>query len=188
MVSKAKIRVEGARIYLRVLRPNDVGQSYVGWMKDPLVTRYLEARFGKQTRESIRRFVAAMGRDPSQFLFGIFLKEDDRHIGNIKLGPIDFTHRFATVGLLLGARDCWGRGYATEAIGLVKRFAFRRLRLHRLTAGCYRPNRGSEKAFLNAGFEVEGALRKHYRCGNRYVDGILLGAVATRSNVARRRA
>ncbi len=169
--------LEGDRIYLREVRLSDVGENYYQWMNDPEVTRYLEARFYPNPVERLREYVAGKLGDRNNVFLAIVLKESDRHIGNIKLGPINWIHRFADVGLLVGEKDCWGKGYATEAIRLVTHYAFNTLDLRRLTAGCYDANMGSAKAFLKAGWQQEGLRKGHFYCNGSYVDEILLGIV-----------
>ena len=167
--------LEGERLYLREVRPSDVSESYYRWMNDPEVTRHLESRFYPNSLEALREYVAGKTGDRDNVFLAIVLKEGDRHIGNIKLGPINWIHRFADVGLLLGEKDCWGKGYATEAIRLVVDYAFSKLNLHKLTAGCYDLNQGSIKAFQKAGFVVEGVRKQHYFCDAAYIDAVLLG-------------
>lgn len=167
--------IQGERIYLREVRPSDVNENYYRWMNDHEVTRYLESRFYPNSLEGLHGFVTRMLGDRDNVFLAIVLKEDDRHIGNIKLGPINWIHRFGDVGLLIGEKDCWRRGYATEAIRLVTDYAFRKLNLHRLTAGCYVANIGSAKAFLKAGWQQEGLRKSHFFCDGSYMDEILLG-------------
>ena len=57
--------------------------------------------------------------DSNEIMYGIFMNSDDRHVGNIKIGPINQKHRHAAVGLLIGNPDYWGKGIATRAIKLV---------------------------------------------------------------------
>ena len=167
--------IEGDRIYLREVRLTDANETYHRWINDAQVTRYLESRFYPHSIESLRDYVEQVGADRDNLFLAIVLKEPDRHIGNIKLGPINWLHRFADVGLLIGEKDCWGKGYATEAIKLVSKFAFEQLNLHRLNAGCYADNVGSAKAFLRAGWMQEGVRPRRFYCEGRYVDEILLG-------------
>lgn len=167
--------IEGNRIYLREVRPSDVNERYYCWMNDPEVTRYLESRFYPNSMERLQEYVADKLGDQENVFLAIVLREDDRHIGNIKLGPINWIHRFADVGILIGEKDCWGKGYATEAIKLVIDYAFSKLNLHKLTAGCYANNLGPIKAFKKAGFVEEGIRKKQCFCDGEWVDGILLG-------------
>jgi RimJ/RimL family protein N-acetyltransferase len=167
--------LEGERIYLRGICLSDVTASYERWMNDPDVMAYLESRFYPHSQGGLRDYVGNILNDKSNVFLAIVLREGDRHIGNIKLGPIDWIHRFADVGISIGEKDCWGKGYATEAIRLMVHYAFTKLNLHKLTAGCYDANRGSEKCFQKAGFSIEGRRKSHYFCEGSYVDAILLG-------------
>jgi [ribosomal protein S5]-alanine N-acetyltransferase len=167
--------LEGERIYLREVRTADVGDNYYRWMNTPEVTRYLESRFRPNSIEALREYVSALSRDPDNFFLAIVLKDGDRHVGNVKLGPVNWIHRHADLGILIGEKDFWGKGYATEAIRLASDYAFRVLNLHRLGAGCYERNQGSVRAFEKAGFEIEGVRRQHFFCDGEYTGHTLLG-------------
>ena len=78
-------------------------------MNDPEVTRFLETRFAAQTEDGIRQYIESVLRDPAYLFLAIVLRDGDRHIGNIKMGPISRIHGSADVGLLIGEKDCWGR-------------------------------------------------------------------------------
>jgi RimJ/RimL family protein N-acetyltransferase len=169
--------IEGEWLYLRELRPSDVEGNYYRWMNDPEVTRHLESRFFPQSLEDLRNYVKAAQERRDSVLFAIVLKNGLRHIGNIKLGGIHWIHRSADVGLLIGEKDCWGKGYATEAIRLVTAYAFNTLNLRRLVAGCYDANGGSANAFLKAGWKEEGRRESRYFCQGHYCGEILLGIV-----------
>jgi ribosomal-protein-alanine N-acetyltransferase len=172
--------VSGRRLYLREVRLEDVNENYYRWMNDPEVTRFLESRFFPNSLESLRQYVIGKQGDRNNVFLAIVLHEGDRHIGNIKLGPIDWIHRLGEVGILIGAKDCWGNGYATEAIRLLSDYAFNRLDLYKLTAGCYGNNEGSTRAFEKAGFVREGVRKEHFFCDGVRVDLILLGQVRPR--------
>lgn len=178
--------IGGERIYLRRLVLADVTPRYCRWLNDPEVNRYLESRFRRHTLRSLERDVQGMLADARNVFFAIVLRDGDRHIGNIKLGPILKEHRLADMGILIGEKDCWGQGYAAEAIQLLVGYSFQVLRLHKVTAGCYASNQGSLKAFLKAGFVQEGLRRKHCYCQGKYVDDILLGKINARSGALKK--
>ena len=162
------------RIELFVLRPALVTQDYVDWLNDPLVNRFLESRFRRHDLDGTREFVAQALADPAVLFTGIRTRADGRHVGNIKLGPIDRQHRLGEVGILIG-RVAWGQGIASEAIGLLARIAAAELGVRKLSAGCYAANTGSERAFVRAGFAVEGRRPAHVLLDGRPEDTILLG-------------
>jgi RimJ/RimL family protein N-acetyltransferase len=154
------VSTSSTRLTFRKLQNVDVSEKYVSWLNDPEVNRFLETRFFPQTLESCRQFVADMDRDPLSHLFGIFEKESHQHIGNIKLGFINKNHMSGQLSLLIGEKSCWRKGYATESIKTITQWGFNELGLHRVEAGCYDANLASLRAFLNAGYTVEGYFRK----------------------------
>lgn len=163
------------RIYLREMRKEDANGDYYHWLNDPEVYMYLETRFVPWSRAKLREYIESLDGNKNEIMFAICLLEDDRHIGNIKLGPINQTHKFGEIGLLIGEKSEWGKGYAAEAIGLICKFAFEILNLNKLQAGCYEDNIGSAKAFLKNGFLEEGRYRKQWFLNNRYQDSIRMG-------------
>lgn len=152
--------MEGSAVSLRLVVDEDCTPRYVGWLADPVVNEYLETRWSEQTLESVRQFVATMTASTANYLFAIVRNSDALHIGNIKLGPINFHHRFADVSYFIGERSCWGHGYATEAIALAVAFAFERLGLYRVQAGLYAGNLGSRRALEKVGFSYECVFRE----------------------------
>ena len=146
------------RLILRAVELSDLTTSYVEWLNDRMVNRYLETRFLPQTMESLRGYWEAHRDDPGSPWFAICQQVDGRHIGNIKLGPIHWLHRRADISLFIGDRSCWGQGYASEAIAVVRDWAFAELDLQKLNAGIYVGNHGSRRAFEKSGFSLEGTL------------------------------
>ena len=148
------------RLLLRGLEITDLNEKYLQWLNNPDINQYLETRFNAQTINSIKRYWESHESDSNSPWFAICLRDEERHIGNIKLGPINWVHRKADISLFIGERDCWGKGYASEAIEAVKEWAFRQLQLHKLCAGIYSSNVGSIKAFQKCGFVIEGRLQE----------------------------
>lgn len=162
------------RLVLRTLTSADAIERYLAWMHDAETMRYPEARLAEHSLESLRRYIDTCNAGSDQLLLGIFTP-DGGHIGNIKLGPIDPHHRRAAVGLLIGERDEWGKGYASEAIAAVTTHAFETLGLEKLFAGCYASNVGSVRAFLKAGWTEEGRGKADWRLDDGREDNIALG-------------
>lgn len=166
--------IRGERICLRPVTLKDAKPLYVKWLNDKEVNRFLETRHKRQTIGSVRSYIEEITNRKEILFMAICLKEGGRHIGNIKIGPINTFHRFSEIGIMIGDKSEWGRGYASEAISLISRYAFDSLKLHKLTTGCYESNTGSRKAFEKAGFKVEFLQRKQYLYNGEYVDRICL--------------
>jgi ribosomal-protein-alanine N-acetyltransferase len=163
-----------------LLRPEDVGDAYLNWLADPEINRFLESRFAAHDQASVEAFVAMMLASESDLFLGIFDRGLGRHVGNIKLGPIDRRHGLGEIGIMIGDRGAWGRGVGTAAIERLAAIARDELGLRKLSAGCYAANAGSRRAFEKAGFAVEGVRPGHYLLDGRPEDAVLLGLVIDR--------
>lgn len=157
------------------MSPPDAFGPYLRWMNDPEVTAQLESRFRAWTGKELEQYILDIQQSKSHVFCAIVLNEGDRHIGNIKIGPIHPFHLSGDIGIIIGEKDCWGQGYAAEAIGLLSDYAFQELGLHKITAGAYSENKGSVQAFLKCGFAIEGIRKGAYRLGDQWVDGVLMG-------------
>lgn len=155
--------IKGEKVSLRFVALEDCNNIYLKWLEDSVVNQYLETRWNTQSIESIKEFVSGMLESEGNYLFAIIENSTKKHIGNIKIGPINTHHSFADISYFIGDRTAWGKGYATEAIKLVTAFGFDVLGLHRIQAGLYEDNIGSEKCLLKAGYSYEGSLRKQLR-------------------------
>jgi RimJ/RimL family protein N-acetyltransferase len=162
-------------VALSLLQPEAVSDAYIGWLNDPEINRYLESRFQPQDRASVEAFVAAMLASERDLFLAITDRALGRHVGNIKLGPIDRAHGLGEIGIMIGDRAAWGRGIGARAINLIVGIARHELGLRRLTAGCYASNVGSRKAFEKAGFAVEAVRPAHYLLDGAPEDAVLMG-------------
>jgi RimJ/RimL family protein N-acetyltransferase len=167
--------VTSNRLIFRILTKEDVSQRYVGWLNDPEVNQFLETRFLEQSLETCVQFVTQMQSDSSSFLFGIFNKETNMHIGNIKLGFINSRHSIGQLSLFIGEKSEWGKGFATESIQTITQWGFNELDLERVEAGCYDNNMGSLRAFLKAGYAVEGFFKSSVVFKNKRIGSFWLG-------------
>ena len=114
-----------------------------------------------------------MAEDPGEVFFAIVRKDLGKLIGTIKIGSISWEHGTGEIALMIGDKASWGKGFATEAIGLVSGYAFNDLGLRKLTAGIYEDNIGSIKAFLKAGFLEEFREKKQYLSEGKLTDRIV---------------
>lgn len=153
--------LESDKIYLRDVDLTDVNDTYCKWMNDPEINQYMETRFYLQNKASIMEIVKKHKDKSDEPFFAICLKKNNKHVGNIKLGPINYCHQTADISYFIGERSCWGLGIASEAIKLVVQFGFFTLALKKISAGTYYSNSGSQAVLKKNGFSLEGRLRSH---------------------------
>lgn len=151
--------IVGDRVYIRRLTNRDVTERYVGWLNDKEVNQYLESRFVQHNIDSTLQYLASVTNDRN-YAFGIFLKDRDIHIGNVKLGNINIRHGYADIGFLIGEKEYWRGGFGSEAVGLATTFGFNYLSLNKIYGGVYSVNAGSVRVFQKNGYVLEGCERK----------------------------
>jgi len=149
-------------VSLFLLKPEHVTQEYVSWLNDPEVNQYLECRFTKHTLESSRNFVQSLLDSPENLFLGIRSNLFDRHVGNIKIGPIDENHGTGEMGIVIGDKKAWGKGIASSAVSLMVRIARDLHLLRKIFASYYSSHIASQRLFEKSGFEVEGVRKQHF--------------------------
>ena len=163
-------------LILRSLDASHARGPYAAWMRDEEITRYLEIRFAPPDEIALEQFITRMNDSADNLLVGLFpVDAVDRHIGNIKLGPIDCRHACASIGVLIGAKEYWGRGFAAQAVAAIADHGFGACGLERVEAGFYAENVASQRAFKRAGFVEEGRRIRARRSGDTRTDEIVMG-------------
>ena len=159
------------KITLRKLNlSKDISNKYLNWMNDLEIHKYTEQRFTTHTKAKIRKFVKEKNKSKNESLYGIFIKRNNSntHIGNIKLGPINFVHKIGQISYFIGDKELWGKGYTTLAIKEIIKIA-KKMGLKKLKAGLYQMNIGSKKVLEKNNFKLEGIMKSEiiYK-GKRY--------------------
>ena len=148
----------------------DITKKYKDWMNDKEVHKYTEQKYTKHSISKIRKFVDKKNKSKNEFLYGIFLKQNNSkiHIGNIKLGPINFIHKTSSISYFIGEKQLWGKGLTTMAIKEISKVA-KKMGLKKLKAGLYEMNIGSKKVLEKNNFKLEGKMKSEviYK-GKRY--------------------
>jgi RimJ/RimL family protein N-acetyltransferase len=147
------IRLEGKKIYLRTLKENDATEKYCSWLNDPDVTKYLETK--KATIEEIKEYIKVRNNDPNCVFLGVFIKDSNIHIGNVKIEPIDFNKEIGTLGAIIGDKNYWGKGYASEAYKVLIEYVFEELKLEAIDGGIHLDHIGALKAVQKLGFKID---------------------------------
>ena len=165
----------GERIYLRPLESDDVNEAYVNWLNDQAVTRFMQAGMVPITKESLGRYVQQVSQSSDTVFLAVIEKGTDRHVGNVKLGPIHRIHHRADLGIMIGDKVRWGRGYGQEAMGLMLDYAFKRLNLHKVALGVEAAHQAAVDLYKRLGFQIEGVLKKHVFRDGMYRDNLVMG-------------
>ena len=161
--------LEGKKVRLRPLSLEDIDHVMM-WVNDPEVTRTLLIGRYPMSREAEREWIEArMKPSATETVFAIETKEG-QYLGGINLFRIHPVERHAELGIVIGRKSAWGKGYATEAMELLIRYGFCELNLHMIYLGVMASNAAAKRVYERLGFIEEGCLRHRIFREGRYVD------------------
>jgi [ribosomal protein S5]-alanine N-acetyltransferase len=167
--------INGKIIYLRPLEFADLNDTYLSWLNNPQVGRYIESGIFPIVKKHLENYYEQVAISPNNVMLAIIDKVSDQHIGNIKLGPINWVHRKATLGILIGENSFWGKGIASEATHLMIEYGFFRLNLRKIDLGVYAEHKAAIRVYEKIGFKIEGCFREDLFHEGQYKDRIWMG-------------
>lgn len=156
---------------VRFLLEDDITESYVTWMNNPVVTRFILSRQACQTRESIHDWVRSSQLDPTREVLGVFY--DNEHIGNLTLYMIEPENRCLRMGICIGKSGYETRGFSIEVFRGCMHFLFDDLGFNRLEATICQANFASQKLMEYVGFSKDAVFRKKLYFEGKFTDLIL---------------
>lgn len=158
----------------------DILPLHLKWENDLWFTILGGDPMRPRSKESIEEDHERLAKgDRERVTFIIYERTTLRPIGFTNLRDIDHMHRTAEFGIGIGERDCWGKGYGTEATILVLDYAFNVLGLHNVLLDTTSYNERAVRAYTRAGFREIGRRRQAHRVGDNVYDVIFMDCVAS---------
>jgi UDP-4-amino-4,6-dideoxy-N-acetyl-beta-L-altrosamine N-acetyltransferase len=164
--------IYGEKVRLRRVEREDI-PTFVRWFNDPEVREFLVIDRPLSMAEEERWFERQL-EDQSAELFAIETA-DGVHIGNIGLHDVNWQHRHAELGIFIGEKEYWGKGYGSDAVRTALRFAFETMNLRRVSLRVYEDNARGIRVYEKCGFQHEGRAREAIFRQGRYYDELRMG-------------
>ncbi len=167
--------LQGETVRLTALRQEDL-PTLVRWYQDAGFLRLFDSRPAYPRSEAqLAEWLDELRKADNIFAFGIRRLDSDDLIGYLELDGIQWPHRVCGMGMGIGDRAEWGKGYGHEAARLALAFAFRELNLRRVEATVFSYNERSIALLEKLGFEREGVYRERLERDGTYHDMYLYG-------------
>jgi RimJ/RimL family protein N-acetyltransferase len=171
--------IPGHRIRLRPVEKDDLAR-FVKWFSDPELRSFLasynpvsqaqEERWFERNQQLGDQQTWAIDAQPADMAVGPWV-----HIGSCGFHQIEWRHRQGEVGIAIGARDYWGKGYGTDALQTLAAWGFYTLNLNRIYLRVYADNPRAIRCYEKVGFQIEGRLRQDNFSNGAYRDTLLMG-------------
>lgn len=172
-VSQRVICLAGRKVRLGLLDRKTDFDRCLRWMNDAEVAQFIKRQPPVSVEEE-EEFFANLSKRKNDHTYAVETFEG-RHIGNIGLHRIDRYSRTATTGTIIGEKDCWGKGYGSDAKMTLLDFAFNTLGLEKVNSSVFEFNERSLRYVLRCGYREEGRSRSQvFRYGMRW-DAVQLG-------------
>ncbi len=163
--------IYGKRIRLRGMERADISYFYE-WINDPEVVDGISLYLPMSMSDEEHWLESVNQSEPAARPLAIdrLHQKNWRLIGNCGFFNIEWTNRAAELGIMIGDKSVWNRGYGTEAVELMLQHGFETLNLNRIDLRVYSTNPRAIRAYEKAGFIREGIMREAvYRHGH-YAD------------------
>jgi RimJ/RimL family protein N-acetyltransferase len=168
--------IKGQKIYLTAL-DWDNSETIRAWINDPEVHKYLGAGHTPISKEDERRYYDSHAASADTRSFEIHVAEDGRYIGNVGLKGIDPIHRRAELGITIGPKEDWGKGFGFDAIVTCLRYAFDTLGLHTVRIRAHEDHTRALALYRRVGFVEVGRERETVFQRGRFADYVALDMI-----------
>ena len=160
------VLIRGELIQLRRKRLSDAPADF-GWRSDPELASFDAAGPLRSTYDDYLALYKEELQYPGPYRHMLAIEtRDGRHIGNVMYYNIDERRGEAELGITIGEREYWSRGFGRDAVATFVRFIFESTRLRRVYLNTLAWNERARRAFEAAGFTACGKRR---RDGNVFV-------------------
>ena len=165
-------KYESEKIYISPISVDDY-QIYTKWINDETLSRGLGNFKNNITEIGEKEWIENVCKN-GEHHYSIIRKEDDVLLGTYGLELKDAVSKRYHVGGFIGEINERGKGYGTEALKLITKFAFEVLNAETLFSGIFSFNEASSKSAEKAGYKVAGRYRNAYFYNGKYYDEICI--------------
>ena len=169
-------KLVGEKVYLSPVSMDDV-EPFLRWVNDIEVSKYITISHRIYSEVLEKEAVEKMARSGNTF--AIVDKETDKVIGNCAFLKENLLNRTVEIGIMIGEKDYWSRGYGADALRLLINFGFNVRNYHNICLRVVSFNERAIACYEKVGFKRQGVAREAVIHGNKKYDLIYMDILAT---------
>lgn len=104
--------------------------------------------------------------------FAIENLENGKYIGGCSVNETDLKNRNCTIGIMIGDKECWSKGYGSDALNILVKFIFEELNMEKIKLCVFSFNVRAIACYKKVGFIEEGIMRKEIYRNGKYHDEV----------------
>ena len=167
---KQPLFISGKQVSLRALSEADATGPYLEWFNDAEVCAGNSHYLFPYTPNQALAYIKDVTEISRNLVLAIEENSSKKHIGNVSLQCINNIHRSAEFSIILGDKNCWGKGYGYEVATLIFTHGFNELNLQRIYCGTPEFNTGMIKLAIKLVMREEGRRKKAFYKSGSYHD------------------
>lgn len=170
--------LKGKFVRLSAFDPEEMSKAFPRWFRNSEYLRLLNmsAHPMQSSKAAAKWMEEEVGElSVASYYFSIRTLAEDTLIGDLGLDVVDWSGRDAFVGLGIGEPEYWSKGYGTDVMNVLLRYAFTELNLKRVTLTVFEYNPRAIRSYEKAGFRHEGRMRQALNREGRRWDNLYMG-------------
>lgn len=171
-VSSNSELLQGKKVFLRISEDSDM-TYLLKWYNDYELNKLAGWSSGKVNASKLRYNMSrSFGSDPMNLMIDDI---NGKPIGTIQLYDFNRQDKSCKLGIRIGDKDYWSRGYGGDAVNAIVEYAFTSLDINRVDLRVYEYNGRAARCYEKCGFKYEGRTRNSAYIDGAYYDEILMG-------------
>jgi RimJ/RimL family protein N-acetyltransferase len=168
----------GKFVRLSAFDPEEMSKAFARWNLNSEYVRLLNSSARPmQSAKSNAKWMEKEAEEisPANYYFSIRTLAEDKLLGELGLDVVNWSGRDAFVGLGIGETEYWSKGYGTDVMNILLRFAFTEINLRRVTLTVFEYNPRAIRSYEKVGFRHEGHLRNFLNREGRRWNEVYMG-------------
>jgi RimJ/RimL family protein N-acetyltransferase len=168
----------GELVRFTLEEPETRAKAEVRWQRDTEFHRLADSESAQlRSEKKIKEWFEKQGEEgfkPERYSFSVRTLDEDKYIGFLGMW-VNLIHSEAWVGIGIGEREFWSKGYGTDMMKLCLQYAFTELCVERVSLGLHDYNPRALRSYEKAGFRLEGRTRQDVMREARRTDTLWMG-------------
>lgn len=166
---------KGKKVLLRAYKEEDI-EKVLEFVNDSEVKSFLDLNIPFPINKwNEERWIKKI-REQNDLTYDFAIEEIDsgKCIGGCSINSVNIKNRNCTIGIMIGDKDYWGKGYGYDALSILIKFIFEECNIEKIKLGVFSFNERARNCYKKLGFKEEGILKKEIYRHGKYYDEIVM--------------